>query len=66
MRLGSILVGNVERIASTLLRDFQIELASGDRMGSAQMLVLYDPLDTDIIQPGDAVEIFRRQGDRRS
>lgn len=59
MRLGSILVGNVERIASTLLRDFQIELASGDRMGSAQMLVLYDPLDTDIIQPGDAVEIFQ-------
>lgn len=59
MRLGSILVGNVERIAATLLRDFQIELASGDRMGSAQMLVLYDPLDTDIIQPGDAVEIFQ-------
>jgi hypothetical protein len=43
MRIGSILIGGIERAGNTLLRDFEIVQDSGDRMGTAKMLILYDP-----------------------
>ncbi len=43
MQLASILIGGIERIQYTLLRDFELVKDSGDRMGTAKMLVLYNP-----------------------
>jgi hypothetical protein len=66
MQLGSILINGAEKITKTLLRDFEIVVDSGDRMGSAKMLVLYDPsTDTDLA-PGRTVNIYRTDVDSES
>lgn len=59
MQLGSILINAAEKITKVLLRDFEIVQDSGDRMGTAKMLVLYDPASDADIAPGKTVQIFR-------
>jgi hypothetical protein len=58
MQLGSILISGVEKITKVLLRDFEIVLDSGDRMGSAKLLVLYNPATETDIAPGRTVSIY--------
>jgi hypothetical protein len=45
MQVGSILIGNVQRVARTLLRNFEVSYETGDRLGYARMLVLAYPMD---------------------
>lgn len=62
MRIGSIIINGVERVAHTLLREFEIQQESGDRMGTARMVVLYNPDDSAFtIDPGDVVEIWKAE-----
>ena len=62
MRIGSIIINGVERVAHTLLREFEIQQESGDRMGTARMVVLYNPDDSAFtIDPGDEVEIWKAE-----
>jgi len=63
MQLGSILINGAEKITKTMLRDFEIVLDSGDRMGSAKMLVLYDPASDVDIFPGATVDIYSTNTD---
>lgn len=62
MRIGSIIINGVERVAHTLLREFELQLESGDRMGTARMIVLYNPDDSAFeINSGDEVEIWKAE-----
>jgi len=62
MRIGSIVINGVERVAHTLLREFELQLESGDRMGTARMVVLYNPDNSAFtINPGDEVEIWKAE-----
>ncbi len=62
MRIGSIIINGVERVVHTLLREFEIQQESGDRMGTARMVVLYNPDDSAfVINPGDEIEIWKAE-----
>lgn len=58
MQLASLLINGVEKITKTLVRDFEISFETGDRMGTARMVVLYDPITETNIFPGATVDIF--------
>lgn len=60
MQIGSIVINGLERVAQTLLREFEIVKESGDRMGAARMIILYNPHDSGmLIEPGQQIDIYR-------
>jgi hypothetical protein len=67
MRIGQIIIDGQNRVADTLLREFEITKESGDRMGMARMIVLYDPDDAQsFISAGDSIDIYRAEDDESS
>lgn len=67
MRLGSIIINGFERVSFTLLREFEIVKESGDRMGAARMIVLYNPADSGmLIEPGQQIDIYRAADEESS
>lgn len=65
MRIGSILINGVEWRNSTLVKDFEIIRETGGNFGTARMRVLYDPstIGSDLIEPGQLLEIFTAGGE---
>jgi len=43
VQLSSIMIGGIERIGSVLLREMDVTMDCGDRMGSARFLCLSNP-----------------------
>lgn len=67
MRIGSIVINGLDRVGYTLLREFEIVKESGDRMGAARMIILYNPSDSVVaIEPGQQIDIYRASDEEAS